>query len=547
LESPQTKTLPTLQPNTFTASLPERVFRRFLDLLAAFCVLFFGWPVFAFIAWRIRQDSPGPVFYRGLRAGRFAKPFHILKFRTMYEEPASYLGASVTAENDARITPLGKFLRDSKLNELPQFWNVLVGEMSLVGPRPEDVDIAALWPEDLRRVVLSVRPGITSPASILYRSEEKLLQHENVMETYLRSIQPSKLRLDSLYVRNRTLLSDIDLIFWTAIALLPGLRNRPIAETRLFWGPLARFYARFANWFLVDTLIVFAASLVSELIWRTSMPINIGTKNAILVAFLIGLLFSLINTLLGTNRVTWSRAAAADVLFLGVSAFFSTALLILAKRFWLDESVLPVGLILTSGILSFIGFVVVRYRERLITGTASRWMHIRSGARPISERVLIVGAGDNGELAIWLFSRQRMAHAFTVCGILDDDPRKQGMRVNGVEVLGTTNQLEEIAAREDIGLIVYTIYNIAPAERFKIIQRCHHTRARLVVLPDVMTQLAGEEHISPDFAALDRDGLTNASLTRYLAELEYLSRSGNLDAVHDLVTHLQSLIEKESS
>jgi len=529
----------------------ERTFRRLMDFVAAFLFLFFTWPVFAFIAYRIRQDSPGPVFYRGLRAGRYGRPFHILKFRTMYEDPASYLGSAVTAEDDERITPLGKFLRDSKLNELPQFWNVLVGQMSLVGPRPEDVSIAALWPEDLRSLVLSVRPGITSPASIMYRSEEKLLHEENVMETYLRSIQPSKLRLDSLYVRNRTLLADIDLLFMTSIALLPGLRNRPIDETRLFWGPLAKFFARFGSWFLIDTAIVFIATLASELIWRTTMPINLGMANAVLVAFLIGLFFSLINTLLGLNRVTWSRAAAADVLLLGASVFFSTALLFFAKLLWLDKPVLPVGLIITTGLLSFFGFVVGRYRERLITGAASRWVTVRTGrdahARGVqmAERVLVVGAGDNGELAIWLFSRPRMNHAFNVCGILDDDPRKQGMRVNGVTVLGTTADLDKIVAQEDIGLIVYTIYNIAEEKRHSLIQRCHRTRARVVVLPDVMSQLAEEDHLPTGLVEFEDHGLTQPALARYLAELEYLSRSGKTDAVHDLVTHMQSLLEKE--
>ena len=114
------------------------------------------------------------------------------------------------------------------------------------------------------------------------------------------------------------------------------------------------------------------------------------------------------------------------------------------KQFVLSSTVLPVGMIITAGFLSFIGFVFIRYRERLLTGAASRWVNLRQGSKHIAERVLIVGAGDNGELAIWLMNRSNLANVFSVYGIVDDDPRKQGMRVNGVDVLGTTDRIAEI-------------------------------------------------------------------------------------------------------
>src|SRR5574341_1928576 len=153
----------------------DRFFQCFFDLCAAFLGLLILFPVFGLLAFLIKRESPGPVFYRGPRMGRDGKVFGMLKFRTMYERPASYEGPPVTAQDDGRITPLGKWLRDTKLNELPQLWNVLIGEMSLVGPRPEDPEVAATWPEAARREILSMRPGITSPASGLYRDEEKML------------------------------------------------------------------------------------------------------------------------------------------------------------------------------------------------------------------------------------------------------------------------------------------------------------------------------------------------------------------------------------
>ena len=107
-------------------------------------------PIFGLIAVAIKRDSPGPVLYRGARMGRGGSTFKMLKFRTMYETPVSYAGPKVTAHDDPRVTPLGRWLRDTKLNELPQFWNVLKGDMSLVGPRPEDPDIAQSWPATVR-------------------------------------------------------------------------------------------------------------------------------------------------------------------------------------------------------------------------------------------------------------------------------------------------------------------------------------------------------------------------------------------------------------
>lgn len=525
----------------------DSFFRRAMDLVVASLGLICLSPVFLWVAIRIKRDSPGPVFYQGLRAGKNGKPIKILKFRTMYEDEASYRGSEVTAQDDERITPLGKFLRDSKLNEIPQLWNVLRGDMSLVGPRPEAITIASLWPEDVREVILSVRPGITSPASVLYRSEEQLLNHKNVMEEYVRSILPSKLRLDLLYVRNHSVLTDIDIIFWTAVALLPALRNHKIAEPRLFWGPLALFVTRFMSWFLIDTLVVFGSALMAELIWRTSIPINLGYTNAVLVALLIGVFFSLINALFGLNRVTWSRAAATDALMLGLSAAISSGILVILKLNFLEDAVLPVGLLITAGLLSFFGFVLVRYRERLITGAATRWIHLRAGKRTLAERVLIIGAGDNGELAIWLFNRPRLSAAFTVIGVVDDDPRKRGMRINGIPVLGSSENLLDIVKQNDIGLIVYTIYNISAQERYRLIRNCAKTTARLVILPDVMSQFFDGSH--PLSASLDISSkpLTIHERRRYLEKIEDLARAGDLDGILNLTSTYKIILEKEEA
>jgi lipopolysaccharide/colanic/teichoic acid biosynthesis glycosyltransferase len=204
--------------------------KRGFDIVLSGLGLLILSPIFLLIAILIKRDSPGPVFYRGRRAGQYGKEFTILKFRSMYERPESYQGEKITAQDDPRITPVGKWLRQAKLNELPQLWNVLKGEMSLVGPRPEDPEIVATWPEELRKEVLSVRPGITSPASVMFRDEEQQLgngavmvgQSPTIMDKYLGEILPSKLRLDQIYVHSLPLdlLRMTGVVGFTAVAIL---------------------------------------------------------------------------------------------------------------------------------------------------------------------------------------------------------------------------------------------------------------------------------------------------------------------------------------
>ena len=153
---------------------------RSRDLIIASLGLLFLSPIFVLIGYLIKRDSPGPIIYRGLRTAKGGGKFQILKFRTMYETPESYNGPKITTEEDPRITPFGRWLRISKLNELPQLWNVIRGEMSLVGPRPEDPTITSDWPDRVREEILSVRPGVTSPASVLYFDEEALLEYGEV-------------------------------------------------------------------------------------------------------------------------------------------------------------------------------------------------------------------------------------------------------------------------------------------------------------------------------------------------------------------------------
>ncbi len=198
--------------------------KRLFDLVFSLIGLVALSPLMLVIAHMIREDTPGPVFYRGTRAGRGGKPFQMLKFRTMVIN-ADKIGGPSTSEDDPRLTKIGRRLRRYKLDELPQLINVLKGQMSFVGPRPEVLsEVEKYTPEE--RTLLSVRPGITDWASITFNNEGEVLKGSaDPHQAYLEKIRPEKVRLGMEYVRKRSLRIDLQILFQT-VATITGTRVR---------------------------------------------------------------------------------------------------------------------------------------------------------------------------------------------------------------------------------------------------------------------------------------------------------------------------------
>lgn len=193
--------------------------QRAFDLIAAIPLTLLLLPVFAGLAALVRLDSRGPIFFLQRRVGRWGTPFTIFKFRTMVVD-AERLGTQITIGRDPRITRMGRLLRQTRLDELPQLLNVLRGEMSIVGPRPEVPRYVAAY-SDAQRPILSLRPGITSPASIRFRNESDLLAGHPDPETLYRSeIMPAKIGEDLAYARRATIWSDLRVVMQTLSRLL---------------------------------------------------------------------------------------------------------------------------------------------------------------------------------------------------------------------------------------------------------------------------------------------------------------------------------------
>jgi lipopolysaccharide/colanic/teichoic acid biosynthesis glycosyltransferase len=193
--------------------------KRLLDIVLVLTALVLLLPVLVIIAVVVLLDSKGPVLYKQERIGKNGKPFCLYKFRTM-KVHSDKQGLLTVGEHDPRITHIGYFLRKSKLDELPQLWNVLVGDMSIVGPRPEVKKYVELY-DDRQRKVLAVKPGLTDPASLEYIDENRILESfDHPEEAYVKIIMPRKLDLNLEYLERRNFFSDLFIMVRTLMRIM---------------------------------------------------------------------------------------------------------------------------------------------------------------------------------------------------------------------------------------------------------------------------------------------------------------------------------------
>jgi lipopolysaccharide/colanic/teichoic acid biosynthesis glycosyltransferase len=190
--------------------------KRAFDIAASLIMLLALLPLLLLVGLLVRLDSPGPAFFKVRRIGRHGRELMMLKFRKMHDDAT---GIALTMHGDARLTRIGAFLAKSKLDELPQLWHVLKGDMSLVGPRPETVDFVAHHRDEYDEI-LSVRPGLVGFSQIAFLAEGRILDAEDSLNHYVNAILPQKVTLDLMYARRRTVLLDLKILGWSLIAVL---------------------------------------------------------------------------------------------------------------------------------------------------------------------------------------------------------------------------------------------------------------------------------------------------------------------------------------
>jgi FlaA1/EpsC-like NDP-sugar epimerase len=206
----------------------------------------------------------------------------------------------------------------------------------------------------------------------------------------------------------------------------------------------------------------------------------------LLITAFLSLILAITNSLLGLKRINWRYASPTHVVDIAIST--SIALLIFSLLVVNTFKVnLPVPLIIEFGIFCFFGFVAIRYRERLITGLASRWIRWRAQTNAIGERVVVIGGGDCGQLAIWLLEKSNLSTAFSIIGIVDDDYAKQNQRINGYPVIGTVRDLPELVKQKSIGLVMFAISKISARDRETILQTVRTLPVNVIMIPDLLT------------------------------------------------------------
>lgn len=386
--------------------------KRLYDVFFSGCGLILLSPLLLLIAARVKLADGGPVFYRQIRVGLGGRPFRICKFRTMVPN-ADQAGPALTREGDRRITRIGRLLRRTKLDELPQLWNVLKGEMSLVGPRPEVPRYVKCYTPE-QREILRYKPGITDLATLSFRDEEALLGNAatRLEEFYIQHCLPKKLKLNQEYGARANLLSDTWIIMQT---LCP------------YWGGV-----------LVTYGILLAASF-----WLSYQLIYDFAPSARSALQFLGELAAVVALQLGC--LTWRKQCRGLLSYFSVpelrqvgTALGVAAIGLLTLR-WVFDGGPPRNIILVNALLSFCllsGFRGLLRRWRESSGEEEDAPH-----HPPA-RIGIIGAGSAGaHLAVQLIDKKNSGR--TVVAFFDDDSKKWQKRIHEVPVVGMPECLLE--------------------------------------------------------------------------------------------------------
>lgn len=419
--------------------------KRTFDVCVAALGLIIASPLLAVIAVLIKLDSSGPVIFRQVRVGQGFRLFAILKFRTMVvDSPGASL--PLTVGEDPRVTRVGRILRKFKLDELPQLVNVLIGDMSLVGPRPE----VPRYVERLRSEfseTLVVRPGITDLASLRYIDEAALLAYSsNPEEEYLRNVLPEKLRLAKLYVRHMSFRLDVAIVIQTLLRIarfpavvftLPELTTAVTsAANASLLTTLSSFVMRWRKPIIVVIdvgLIILANYLAFFLRYDGSIP---GSELVTFEQTVLGLVAirGVVFALFGLNEGLWRYTSVWDLQNILKGVLLSTVVFY-GWIHWIMEvesyprSIFAIDALLLVGFLAGVRLCARVFRDKAVFQK--------------KRRVLVVGAGDSGERVVREMKTRTMFNCEPI-GFVDDNSALLGQRIHGVRVLGTVADIPKL-------------------------------------------------------------------------------------------------------
>jgi FlaA1/EpsC-like NDP-sugar epimerase/lipopolysaccharide/colanic/teichoic acid biosynthesis glycosyltransferase len=482
--------------------------KRCFDITTAALGLIILSPLFLFAGLGIAVTSRGPIFFRQLRVGRDGINFRIFKFRTM--KAGASTGSPVTVQRDARITRFGRYLRITKIDELPQLINVLLGHMSIVGPRPEIPELVAFYTPEQHKL-LNVKPGITSPAAIYHRDEEEIVgTDEEVFEYHKNVLIPKKASFDLAYVEKASFLYDVKLILLTLVSVFTNqsgyMRDHALKQRRILI-------------FLVHLLIAALAYYLAFLI-RFDAQIPYVEYSRFLKTISVFVLVKIVYmALLGLTHGYWRFVDIKDVISIGKAVFLASTTLFFLDVIFLDPA-FPTGVIFIDGILTFILFSLLRFSTRFL----------REAYYPIipksSEKILILGATDRGEALIRDITRNPDL-AYEILGLIDLNPAKRGVRIHGFKVLGTIASLEGILRDSPVTVIINTYSTLSRQDTLTLSRLASRYNVRIKTLPSFSDVLSGHLNMNKlrELKHEDLLGREEVCLDKQLLEKIYRNRT----------------------
>lgn len=465
--------------------------KRTFDVLLATLGLVLLSPLFALGAILIKLDSPGPVMFSQTRVGRGFRVFTLWKFRTMVHS-ADQRGGRLTIGADARITRIGHVLRRLKLDELPQLFNVLKGDMSLVGPRPEVSHYVEMFREDYQDV-LKVRPGLTDLASLKYLDEQTMLgTSQDPEKEYVENILPDKVGLAKLYVRQSSLLYDLFLVgetlfrlcgFNKVIFVLPEENGKTTSDVSKFVlvRKMVMTNRRPIVVLIHIALVILANYLAFWLRFDGNIPeedVNIFLMTLPWLVILRCLTFIPFRLYQGL----WKYTGLWDLKNIIGGIAVSSSVFAVLVQFGFGQILYPVSVMIIDALLLLVMLGGIRLTRRIFRGA-------RFGGK--DRRVLIVGAGDAGEMIVRDMLRQAESNYMPV-GFIDDDPAKVGQCIHGIRVVGTCRELPAVMERYHPEEVLLAIPRADLLIRRRIVQALQSWNVPIKTLPSVRELLECE-------------------------------------------------------
>jgi FlaA1/EpsC-like NDP-sugar epimerase/lipopolysaccharide/colanic/teichoic acid biosynthesis glycosyltransferase len=500
---------------SFGAGLP-----RPLEILFSALALVLLGPFVLLAMAAVALTSGRPVLFKQKRVGRHGRPFQVYKLRTMTRGSR---GISVTPNGDQRITRIGRILRQTKVDELPALWNVIIGDMAIVGPRPEVPDYVDLEVPDWRQV-LQARPGLTDPVTLNLRNEGKLLAEVvgDPEDFYLSTLQPLKIAGYIEYLKERNWWTDITIILQTIffvvfpswapvewdrqqidsalVGAANGKMKTRVASISHAWTPVRLWWTRVLTrqtQFCLDLIILTGAFALAYLLRFDFALTSASLRSALVQLPYVVTIQCAVLLLTGIYTFIWRYVGMAEIKTFVMAAVWSALPLVvirmgLPERFAILQ--VPLSVTIVDTLIAFSAILGIRVARRLAFeryGRGAKGKATASGGRS----VLLIGAGKTGVLAVdQILGRDDLD--LHVKGFVDDDINKQRAVIRGIKVLGTTHDLPDLVRQHEIDHVIISIAHSSRNNFRRILDICEEIPVKVRIIPAISSILNGDVRIS---------------------------------------------------